>query len=150
MIVPTENRCGDCTVCCEIMGFTGEWALADRYNEADKLGVVYDEWSNCNKLCSTGCSIQNKKPQICDEFFCSYVEHDLDIEYRPNGWGFVGHIQPSNGALGILSMDKTLPPDIQYNNNRQMLDQFIEEVMVSEGKRLVVYLHTKQGAIRIR
>ena len=112
MIVPTENRCGDCTVCCEIMGFTGQWAGADRYNEAKKLGVEYDAWSNCNKLCSTGCSIQNKKPQICDEFFCSFIEHDLEPEYRPNDWGFVGHIQKGDGALGILSMDKTLPPDI--------------------------------------
>lgn len=150
MIVPTENRCGDCTVCCEIMGFTGKWAGADRYNEADKLGVKYDAWETCNKLCSTGCSIQNKKPQICDEFFCSFIEHDLEPEYRPKDWGFVGHIQKGDGALGILSMDKTLPPDIQYNNNKQMLDQFIEEVMVSEGKRLVVYLHTKQGAMRVR
>jgi hypothetical protein len=132
------------------MGFTGQWAGADRYNEAKKLGVEYDAWSNCNKLCSTGCSIQNKKPQICDEFFCSFIEHDLEPEYRPKDWGFVGHIQKGDGALGILSMDKTLPPDIQYNNNKQMLDQFIEEVMVSEGKKLVVYLHTKQGVIRIR
>ena len=35
MITPTENRCGDCTVCCEVMGYTGDWKFADRYNEAD-------------------------------------------------------------------------------------------------------------------
>ena len=152
MITPTENRCGDCTVCCEIMGYTGDWKFADRYNEADKYGVDYGAWETCNKLCSTGCSIQNKKPQICDEFFCSFIEYDLDPEYRPKDWGYVGRmgVQNEDGALGILSMDKTLPPDIQYNNNKQMLDQFIEEVMVSEGKKLVVYLLTKQGTMRVR
>ena len=152
MIVPTENRCGDCTVCCEIMGFTGKWAGADIYNEADKLGVVYDEWSNCNKLCSTGCSIQNKKPQICDEFFCSYVEHDLEDHYRPNNCGFVAHVQKYAGALGIIvaSMDKTLPPEIQYDNNKELLDNLVEEILISEGKKFPVWLQTKQGAYRLR
>lgn len=150
MIVPTENRCGDCTVCCEIMGFTGQFKVYDRYNEAEKLGVDYGPWSTCNKLCDTGCSIQEKKPRICDEFFCSFIEHDLEPEYRPKEWGFVGHIQPADGVFGILSMDKTLPPEIQYNNNKQMIDQFIEEVEISEGKKLNVYLYTKQGEMRLR
>tara|TARA_A200000113_G_scaffold213128_1_gene215267 strand:+ start:385 stop:843 length:459 start_codon:yes stop_codon:yes gene_type:complete len=149
-IIPTESRCGDCTVCCEIMGFTGQWASADRYNEADKLGVDYGAWNTCNKLCDTGCSIQNKKPQICDEFFCSYIEYDLEDHYRPKDCGFVAHVQKWDGAVGILSMDKTLPPDIQYNNNKKLLDNLIEEILISEGRKLDVWLHTKQGTYRLR
>jgi len=150
MIVPTESRCGDCTVCCEIMGYTGLYKDFDRYKEAEKFGVDYGPWATCNKLCDTGCSIQENKPRICDEFFCSFIKHDLESEYRPKDWGFVGHIQPSDGALGILSMDKTLPPEIQYNNNKQMLNQFIDEVILSEGKKLKVWFHTKQGSIMLR
>ncbi len=150
MIEPTESRCGDCTVCCEIMGYTGGWSFADRYNEADKYGVDYGVWSTCNKLCDTGCSIQEDKPRICDEFFCSFIEHDLEPEYRPKDCGFVSHIEPASGDMGILSMDKTLPPEIQYDNNKRFLDGLIEEVMISEGKRLKVFFYTKQGSIRLR
>lgn len=150
MIVPTESRCGDCTVCCEIMGFTGAWKMADRYNGAEKHNIDYGAWSTCNKLCDTGCSIQYDKPRICSEFFCSYIEHDLEDHYRPNDFGFVAHVQKWDGAVGILSMDKTLPPEIQYDNNKQNLDSLIEEILVSEGRRLPVWLHTKQGTIRLR
>ncbi len=149
-IIPTESKCGDCTVCCEIMGFTGLWKSADRYNEAESYGVNYGAWSTCNKLCDTGCSIQADKPRICDEFFCSYVEHDLESIYRPKDFGFVAHVQKWDGRVGILSMDKTLPPEIQYNNNKRRLDDLIEEILVSEGRRLSVDLHTKQGTIQLR
>ena len=149
-IIPTESKCGDCTVCCEIMGFTGLWKSADRYNEAESYGVNYGAWSTCNKLCDTGCSIQADKPKICDEFFCSYVEHDLESIYRPKDFGFVAHVQKWDGRVGILSMDKTLPPEIQYNNNKRRLDDLIEEILVSEGRRLSVDLHTKQGTIQLR
>ena len=149
-IIPTESKCGDCTVCCEIMGFTGLWKSADRYNEAESYGVNYGAWSTCNKLCDTGCSIQEDKPRICDEFFCSYVEHDLESIYRPKDFGFVAHVQKWDGRVGILSMDKTLPPEIQYNNNKRRLDDLIEEILVSEGRRLSVDLHTKQGTIQLR
>lgn len=148
MIVPTENRCGDCTVCCEIMGFTGQWSFADRYREANKLGVKYDAWQTCNKLCDTGCSIQENKPRICDEFFCSFIKHDLEPEYRPKDCGFVGHIHTNN--LTILCMDKTLPTEIIYNNNKKMLDDFVEEVLISEGINYPVMLFSKQGAYKIR
>lgn len=150
MITPDESRCGDCTVCCEIMGYTGDWKFADRYNEAKKYGVDYGAFQTCNKLCDTGCSIHEDKPQICDEFWCSYIEHDLEDHYRPKDFGFVANIQPWNGVLGILSMDKTLPPEIQYHNNKQKLDTLIEEILVSEGKKMSVWLYTKQGELKIR
>jgi hypothetical protein len=148
MITPDESRCGDCTVCCEIMGYTGDWKFADRYNEAEKYGVDYGAWNTCNKLCDTGCSIHEDKPRICQEFWCSYIEHDLEDHYRPKDFGFVAH--KDKGQLGILSMDKTLPPEIQYHNNKQKLDTLVEEILVSEGKEMSVWLYTKQGELKIR
>ena len=150
MIVPDESRCGDCTVCCEIMGYTGGWKFADRYNEAEKYGVDYGMWSTCNKLCSTGCSIHEDKPRICDEFWCSYVQHDLEDHYRPKDFGFVAHKEPSRDEIGILSTDKTLPPEIQYNNNKQQLKALINEILIDEGKQMPVMLYTKQGTIKLR
>lgn len=148
MITPDESRCGDCTVCCEIMGYTGDWKFADRYNEAEKYGVDYGAWNTCNKLCDTGCSIHEDKPRICQEFWCSYIEHDLEDHYRPKDFGFVAH--KDKGQIGILSLDKTLPPEIQYHNNKQKLDTLVEEILVSEGKEMSVWLYTKQGELKIR
>mgnify|MGYP000026253864 CR=1 FL=1 len=148
MITPDESRCGDCTVCCETMGYTGDWKFADRYNEAEKYGVDYGAWSTCNKLCDTGCSIHEDKPRICQEFWCSYIQHDLEDHYRPKDFGFVAH--SDKGQIGILSMDKTLPPEIQYHNNKQKLDALVEEILVSEGKEMSVWLYTKQGELKIR
>ena len=150
MIQPDESRCGDCTVCCEIMGYTGEYRWADRYNEAEKYGVDYGPWTTCNKLCETGCSIHHDKPKICEKFFCSYIQHDLEEKYRPSDFGFVAHIQPADGNLGILCTDKTLPPEILYGNNKHEVDQLIEEIEIGEGKRLTVWLYAKQGALRLR
>jgi hypothetical protein len=149
MIVPTESKCGDCTVCCQIMGFTGNAKGADRYNEAEKYGVVFPLWTTCNKLCDTGCSIQEDKPRICSEFYCSYVKYDLEKDFFPKEFGFVAHIQPYDRAIGIISMDKTLPPEIQYNNNKEKLDMLIDDIRVNEGKMMVVWLHTAQGSMRL-
>jgi len=148
MISPTESRCGDCTVCCEIMGYTGEWSFADKYKEANKYGVVYGEWSSCNKLCETGCSIQEDKPRICDEFFCHFIKHDLEDEYRPDKFGFVARTK--KGVVDILSTDKTLPPEIQYDNNKKMLDNLIDDVSLFEGTLYEVHLFTSQGSMKLR
>ena len=148
-ITPTESRCGDCTVCCEIQGFTGEWKWGDVNDEAELFGVCYGAWTACNKLCDTGCSIQHDKPRICADYFCSYIEHEMDSEYRPKDFGFVAHRQEWDGKIGILSMDKTLPPEIQYDNNKQKLDKLVDMIIEREGEK-EVELHTKQGTIQIR
>lgn len=150
MIQPDEDKCGDCTVCCEIMGYTGGWKFYDRYNEAEKFGVDYGEWSTCNKLCDTGCSIHQDKPKICEKFFCSYVKYDMPKEFKPNDCGFVAHIQPHNDVVGILSTDKTMPPEILYDNNKQMIEEMIEEIEFSEGKRFEAWFHSKQGSIQLK
>ena len=160
MIVPTEPRCGDCTVCCHIAGFTGDYSFTDKYNEAEKFGLQFDPMQTCNKLCDTGCSIQENKPRICSEFFCEYVKQDLDDQYYPKDCGFMATVNvhdenypdawPYPDTITILSMDKTLPPEIQYNNNKQLLDNLIEEIEISIGRKLPVELETNQGWIYLR
>ena len=145
MIEATESKCGDCTVCCEVMGYTGDWKYADRYNEAEKYGVDYGAFQTCNRLCDTGCSIQADKPRICDEFFCHYITLDLEDEFRPDRFGFVSHI--FEDKITIISTDKTLPPDIQYNNKKQYLDELKGEVLATLGRNVDTYLITKQGSM---
>ena len=153
-IIPTEPRCGDCTVCCETLGFTGKWKITDIYDEAEKFDIDFGAWSTCNKLCETGCSIQENKPRVCEEFFCHFIEFNLEDKFRPKESGFVAFSDGtahSDGTILIHSVDKTLPPDIQYNNNKQMLDELIDGIAKGLGKDYVyATLRTKQGNKRIR
>jgi len=144
------NTCGDCNVCCEVMGFTGEWAEFDRYKEAEKYGVVFDVWEDCNKLCDNKCTIWNDKPRICDEFNCYYITEELIDKYKPNEFGFVIYESQDKKDVFCISTDKTLPPEIQYLNNKKNLDELIGEVEVSVGRIRPVILITKQGNLVIR
>ena len=146
------NSCGSCNVCCEVLGFTGEMKEYDRYNEAESFGVEFGAWENCNKLCTETkkCTIWNDKPRICNEFNCYYITEDLDDKYKPDVYGFVAYPQKEYRQLWITSTDKTLPPEIQYNNNQQSLNELIDKIEKSTGMYRAVYLLTKQGDFQIR
>jgi len=150
MISPTEPRCGDCTMCCQTVGFTGDWKITDIYNEAEAFDIDFGPWSTCNKLCDTGCSIQSNKPKVCTEFYCQYIELNLSEKHFPKNTGFVT-VKDDQGHIFIHSVDKTLPPDIQYNNNKQLINDMLDEIS-SELKQDYLYatLRTKQGNKRIR
>ncbi len=148
MISPAESKCGDCHACCEVLGFTGEWKEYDTHNEADKYDINFGAWQTCNKLCDTGCSIWNNKPKICDDFFCSYITENLTDDYRPNQSQILPRIR--DGILILHSLDKTLPPEIQHDKKKQLLDNLAEEIFVSIGKKIPVLLTTKQGELWIR
>jgi len=150
-IIPTEPRCGDCTACCESTGFTGDWKKIDRYNEAEASGIDFGPWSTCNKLCSTGCSIQDTKPRTCTDFFCHFIEHDLEDKFRPKEFGYIAFtsLDKNSENIEIMSLDHTLPAETQYNNNKKMLDELIDKVRISLGKEYVyATLHTKKSGIK--
>ena len=143
------SSCGDCRVCCEVLGFTGKSAHFDKYKEAESFGVIFDAWSPCNKLCSVGCSIHHDKPKICSEFYCSYITEDLLDKYWPAKCGFVAYVNEESNALFIISKNRTLPIDIYYNNNKNLIDGFVEEVLVSLARRYEVILMSEQGSLFI-
>lgn len=146
------NSCGTCNVCCEVLGFTGKVKQFDRYNEAEDFDIDFDEYEDCNKLCTKTkkCTIWHNKPRICDEFYCYYITEELDDKYRPDNSQFVAYETQDKRQVWIVSTDKSLPPDIQYNNLRELVDDLIEEVEVSVGLKRPVWYCTKQGNIRIR
>ena len=149
-IIPTEPRCGDCTACCETMGFTGQWSFADVYKESEQYGVDFGAWSTCNRLCETGCSIQKDKPRVCDEFFCHFIEHNLDDKFRPKEFGYVAYTSPDNRTK-IMSLDHDTSVEDQYNNDKEMLNELAEAVRISKGEEYIfASLHTKQGTKRIK
>ena len=150
MISSAEPRCGDCTMCCQTVGFTGDWKITDIYDEAEKFDIDFGAWSTCNKLCDSGCSIQENKPRVCKEFYCQYIERNLSEKHFPKDTGFVTVLDESN-PIYIHSVDRTLPPDIQYNNNKQLLNEMINEISDSLNEEyLLATIRTKQGNKRIR
>lgn len=149
MILNDIERCGDCTVCCEVMGFTGKWKPFDRYNEAEEFDIVYDEWSDCNKLCSIGCSIHKSHPRICKEFLCSYITEELPDDHRPNLCGIVAYHNPEHDEVWLISTDKETPPQKQYEDKKQFITDMVEDIFVSMGKRYEVSFITKKGSMRL-
>lgn len=146
------NSCGSCNACCEVLGFTGEWKMYDRYNEAESFGVEFGYYEDCNKLCTKTkkCTIWHDKPRICNEFNCYYITEELDDKYRPDRCQYVAYENQEKDQLWLVSRDRTLPPEIQYNNNKQLVHDLIEEVEISVGLKRPVWFCTKQGNIRIK
>jgi hypothetical protein len=95
------NPCGDCTACCDSLGFTHDnWYTRQdpdiilSQKVALKEGIKYDWGSGCNKLCSKSgdCKIYEKRPHVCRSFDCGYLKYDLDLETRPDQCGFITEV----------------------------------------------------------
>jgi len=91
-----HNECGDCRVCCRVLPFTHDAQWADKYKEVNHWtsneNLIYRTGQACNKICSTGCSIQLNKPKICQNFWCDYLLYDLPEKYQPHKSGFVSYV----------------------------------------------------------
>ena len=66
------SKCGDCQVCCEVMGVT----------EIEK-----PQLTKCRHQCATGCSIYKSRPKSCAHIKCEWLLGDLPVEYRPDNSG---------------------------------------------------------------
>ena len=56
-----------------------------------------------------------------------------------------------DSRIVIHSNDKTLPPDVQYKNNKELLNDMLDEMQDKLGQDwLFATLSTKKGKIRIR
>lgn len=84
-----SRTCGECTLCCYTM-------------ESAELDMKVGEW--CKMCTNTGCSIHEKRPNVCRRFNCVWLqETQIPDSFRPDRIGvvferpgrcdvFVGHI----------------------------------------------------------
>jgi len=110
-----HNECGDCRVCCTVFPFTGDAEWADEYKEVphfeEKYDLIYKTGQSCNQLCSTGCSIQEDKPKICQKFWCDYLKYELPEKYFPHKCGFASYIYDKNGPPQLWIILDELPDE---------------------------------------
>lgn len=66
---PTKRKCGPCRQCCITL-------------EVPSLGLAQDE--PCPELCSRGCGIYKKRPPVCRDFECAWLNGLLGPADRPD------------------------------------------------------------------
>lgn len=86
--VPTGRHCGECGLCCELLGVP----------EIDKGPHVWcDHYAH-----GTGCTIYEKRPGACRTFSCLWLGNtDLDDSWRPDRARFVLHVREKGRQLGV-------------------------------------------------
>jgi hypothetical protein len=90
----THRRCGDCTLCCTVMG-------VDDYPGGKDPGV------QCPDVCSRGCRVYATRPQTCRDFACLWVQGGLPKWMRPNKIGIVfvsEYLQGQDVMLGHIGL----------------------------------------------
>ena len=149
------NPCGECTACCDSLGFTHVNDYTQSHPDvivslkvAEQEGIVYDYGSACNKLCpnSGDCTIYERRPHVCSSFECSYLRYDLDIETRPDQCGFV--VDADDPALHDgwvmvtpwLHGQKDIDVDVWRPENHSKIKQVLEDLSMETGRRFNGYL----------
>jgi Fe-S-cluster containining protein len=131
------NQCGECTECCHSL------------NVRPEDGVKYEWGSSCEKVCATGCSIHDNKPDVCKRFLCAYRQHNLDEQYRPDRYGmaaeFVGDaviFWPNRHG------QKNINPEEWDDDNKEKILDLMDEVMFSLKQYIDTYhIQTFNGNI---
>lgn len=126
------NSCGDCTACCRSLGFTGDvQPIYDPEKEAEKLGIIFPAFGTCNKVCSTGCTIYEKRPTICKKFECAFIEYDLEPQYKPNRCGILAEVKPDHILFTVVDSKRLGVSSSRWlEGNRDFLNNYIEELSI--------------------
>ena len=111
------NQCGECTECCHSL------------NVRPEDGVKYEWGSSCEKVCATGCSIHDNKPDICKRFLCAYRQHNLDEQYRPDRYGMIAEyigdkiiIWPNRHGQRVID------PNLWNEQNKDKIYELMNEI----------------------
>ena len=83
-----ENKCGECTVCCTL----------SVVEELDKK--AFETCNHC--ILKKGCGIYNKRPKVCKDFECAYLQGGKNIEQRPDKCGVMFFKINNNIFAGVL------------------------------------------------
>lgn len=92
-----ENKCGACKLCCTVMRV-----------EAPDAPVPFDKPAHqpCQHICSQGCSIYEKRPNVCEGFLCVWratYEPEINLPWpaseRPDRTGVVMEVNEKGTVI---------------------------------------------------
>jgi Fe-S-cluster containining protein len=82
---PPVRQCGSCSQCCTLL-------------EVTAVGKSANEWcKHCDA--GKGCTIYDRRPQMCRSFSCAWLQGHLDDEWFPENAGMVVHF--SQDAVNV-------------------------------------------------
>jgi uncharacterized protein len=100
------STCGDCTLCCKVIG-------------VKSLDKPRDKW--CRHCTKKLCTIYDERPDDCRQFDCVWLKMEtLPDEFRPDRCGFIITAMSSNKAVEMqidqtsARLDRRLPAAIDY------------------------------------
>lgn len=117
------NECGECTECCHSLTIQPE------------DGVKYEWGSSCEKVCATGCSIHDNKPDVCKRFLCAYRQQNLDERYRPDRYGmFAEYIGDSVIIWPNRHGQRDIDPNLWNEQNKDKIHELMNEISFETKK----------------
>lgn len=108
-----QRECGDCTVCCTILGV----------NEIGKLPQ-----ETCEHVCADKCAIYENRPHSCREFECLWLSGAIpgDERRRPDNLGLM--FVPNNDYQWMITVREIKPGAI--DENRYLLDRIAKKFVM--------------------
>ncbi|MGX1149118.1 Fe-S-cluster containining protein [Bradyrhizobium ottawaense] len=86
---PFARQCGSCNACCDIL----EVAAVDK-----PVNQLCKHWQT-----GTGCTIYDRRPQMCRSFVCAWLQGHLDDDWFPAKSGIIVHF--SQDAVNVTVDD---------------------------------------------
>ncbi|OAF07317.1 MULTISPECIES: YkgJ family cysteine cluster protein [Bradyrhizobium] len=86
---PPSRQCGSCNACCDIL----EVAAVDK-----PVNQLCRHWQT-----GTGCTIYDRRPQMCRSFVCAWLQGHLDDDWFPEKAGLIVHF--SQDAVNVTVDD---------------------------------------------
>jgi uncharacterized protein len=119
-----QNICGNCTLCCKLLG-------------VQELDKPPNKWC---VLCDIGegCSIYPDRPRTCRDFECGYLLSNLPINFRPDKLHMVITGETADGSV-LIHVDPHYPNAVNTANGQRILN-----MIHNSGKSAILVIGDKR------
>jgi hypothetical protein len=122
-LVPGRS-CGTCNLCCKVFSIK-------------EINKPAGQWCSHCERGGRGCTIHDRRPRSCREFFCSWlIDPNLGPEWKPEVARFVLSADPNYQALTLMA-DPGMPLAWKRQPYYSVLKQFSEVFFRLDQKVLV-------------
>jgi hypothetical protein len=88
-VVNAENKCGECTACCTLLGVKS---------------LQKDDYVSCQHECAAGCAIYQNRPKECGIYECLWLQQypGFSERFRPDKLRVICDLAESGGNWAIM------------------------------------------------